>query len=242
MDEKLPKHVAIIMDGNGRWALQRGLSRVEGHLAGVEAAKLVVRACLEKHIEVLSLFAFSCENWLRPKSEVDFLMNLFIRALESEIAALHSHGVKLRFIGDCSLLPTDLHTEIEKAEVLTAHNDKLLLNVCVNYSGRWDIVQATKTLCTQVVNGTLAIEAIDEATFAGALGTAEVLDPDLLIRTSGEWRISNFFLWQFAYTELYFSEVLWPDFAKDEFDRALKSFSIRERRYGQISEQLGGSA
>lgn len=226
------------MDGNGRWAQNRGLLRVEGHRAGVEAVKTVIRCCLQAQIQILSLFAFSSENWSRPENEVEFLMQLFIEALGHEVQELHQHGVCLRFTGDRGALSPTLRTQMLAAEELTANNERLMLNIVVNYGGKWDLVQAAQTIAKQVCAGELAIEAVDESSLEKALSTHGLPDPDLFIRTSGEQRISNFFLWQLAYTELYFTEVHWPDFTAEEFQKALDSFSLRERRYGKTSQQL----
>lgn len=224
------------MDGNGRWGESRGLSRMEGHRVGVEAVKTVVKSCLDHNIAVLSLFAFSSENWSRPSLEVEFLMQLFIFALGQEIQELHQRGVHMRFTGDRSQLSAALCSEMQAAETLTKENTKLILNIALNYGGKWDIVQAAKKLATQVSEGMLDVENIDEMTFAKLLNTSDLPDPDLFIRTSGEQRISNFFLWQLAYTELYFSEFFWPDFTGDEFEKALACFSMRKRRYGLTKE------
>jgi len=226
------------MDGNGRWAENRNLPRVEGHRVGMDTVKSVVQYCLQKEIRILSLFAFSSENWTRPEMEVDFLMHLFIQAIEREIRELNEHGVCLRFTGERSQLPPELCAQMSAAEALTSKNSKLTLNLVVNYSGKWDILLAAKKLAAQVANGTLSLEQVNETEFSQLLDTRDLPDPDLFIRTSGEQRISNFFLWQLAYTELYFSEVHWPDFNVAEFEKALASFSVRERRYGQISQQL----
>ena len=226
------------MDGNGRWAQSHGLLRVEGHRAGVEAVKTVIRCCLQRQIPILSLFAFSSENWSRPENEVEFLMQLFIEALGHEVKELHQHGVCLRFTGDRAALSRLLSDQMEEAERLTKNNTRLILNIVVNYGGKWDLVQATKSIAQRVYAGELAVDAIDESLVTEALSTYGLTDPDLFIRTSGEQRISNFFLWQLAYTELYFSEVLWPDFNLDEFEKALASFNQRERRFGKISQQL----
>jgi undecaprenyl diphosphate synthase len=226
------------MDGNGRWAESQGLLRVEGHRVGVDVVKQMVQICLEKRIAVLSLFAFSCENWSRPSEEVNFLMELFMVAIERELTQLHEHGVCLRFIGDRSRLTSLLQVQMASAELLTVKNQALCLNIAVNYSGRWDVVQAVRTLAERVRDGQLSCSDIDEALFSDCLSTHALPDPDLLIRTSGEQRISNFFLWQLAYSELYFTEKYWPEFTADEFERAINAFSHRERRYGLISRQL----
>lgn len=225
------------MDGNGRWAENRGLPRVDGHSAGVDAVKAVIQYCLQKKIAVLSLFAFSSENWARPAIEVDFLMQLFIQALKREIQELHQQGVCVRFSGDRSQLSTVLCAQMNEAEALTGGNRQLIVNFALNYGGKWDIVQAAIALARQVADGVTALENIDEAAFATLLNTRDLPDPDLFIRTSGEQRISNFFLWQLAYTELYFTEVYWPDFNADELEKALSCFRMRKRRYGQIGEK-----
>lgn len=241
LNDSLPQHIAIVMDGNGRWAQNRDLLRVEGHRAGVEAVKIVIRCCLQKRIPILSLFAFSSENWARPKPEVEFLMQLFVEALKKEIDELHQHGISLRFSGDRSALSPSLCEQMQAAEKLTKYNKELILHIVINYGGKWDLVQATKNLLKKICAGTLTVDAINESLLAEHLSTAPLPDPDLFIRTSGEQRISNFFLWQIAYTELYFSEVLWPDFNEEEFNKALTCFSQRERRFGKTSQQFAGS-
>ena len=238
MNQKLPQHVAIVMDGNGRWAENRGLERIEGHRAGVDAVKTVIQYCLKKKIAVLSLFAFSSENWARPAMEVDFLMQLFLQALKREIQELHQQGVCVRFTGDRSQLSAALCAEMHEAEALTDDNRDLILNFALNYGGKWDIVQAAKKLARRVADGEISIDTVDEMVFAELLNTHDLPDPDLFIRTSGEQRISNFFLWQLAYTELYFSEMYWPDFSASEFEKILGCFSQRKRRYGQTEKQL----
>ena len=241
MSQKIPQHVAIVMDGNGRWAESRGLPRFEGHRAGVEIVKAIVQVCLEKKISVLSLFAFSCENWARPVEEVEFLMQLFIMVLEHETKRLNEHGICMRFIGDRSRLSEALCEQIDAAERLTINNKALFLNIAINYSGKWDIVQATQTVVRRVLEGSIASEDVNEELFGRCLSTSGLPDPDLFIRTSGEQRISDFFLWQLAYTELVFTEVKWPEFSVEEFDRALLTYARRERRYGLISKQLNES-
>ena len=226
------------MDGNGRWAEKQGLPRVEGHRAGVSVVKDIVQCCLEKKIFTLSLFAFSSENWARPTVEVDFLMQLFIQALGREIKELHLHGVRLRFTGNRNQLSQALCEEMRSAEAITEKNDQLILNIVLNYGGKWDIVQAAKTLALQVANGKLLLDDIDEIMFEKSLNTHGLPDPDLFIRTSGEQRISNFFLWQLAYTELYFTDIHWPDFSVSEFEKALACFNNRRRRYGLTEKQL----
>lgn len=226
------------MDGNGRWAESRGLPRMEGHRSGVEVVKTVVQACLEKKIAILSLFAFGCDNWSRPMEEVDFLMELFMVALEGEMKNLNEHGVQLRFIGDRSRLSNTLCKQMEASEVLTSNNDKLLLIIAVNYSGKWDIVQAARKVTRDIVDNDKVLSALDEKLFERYLSTCDIPPPDLLIRTSGEQRISNFFLWQFAYTEFYFTDVMWPSFTLADFEHALSFYDGRERRYGLTSKQL----
>lgn len=238
MNKKIPEHVAIIMDGNGRWAEKRNLPRSEGHCAGVDVVKSVVKACIEKRINVLSIWAFGSENWARPEPEVNFLMELFVQALTCEITELHQNGVCLRFTGNRAQLADALCKQMQMAEELTVNNDRLILNVVINYGGKWDIVQAAKILAKRVADGEMVVEQINEATFAEQLNICDLPNPDLFIRTGGELRISNFFLWQLAYTELYFSDVFWPDFSVDEFEKALACFGSRERRYGKTSKQL----
>ena len=230
----VPHHVAIVMDGNGRWAKRRHMPRVAGHKQGVDALRRAVRACLERGVAVLTVFAFSSENWNRPVEEVSGLMELLALALTREVPKLHKNGVRLHFPGDRTGLSTRVVQGLQKAETETAGNDRLVLNVCFNYGGRWDIAQAARRL---VAEG----REITEAALSETTALAHVGDPDLLIRTGGEMRISNFLLWQVAYTELYFSPCLWPDFDADEFDRALADFARRERRFGQTSEQLKAS-
>ncbi len=238
MKEKLPEHIAIVMDGNGRWASERGLERIEGHLQGVQVAKKIVEVCLEENIKILSLFAFSNENWKRPESEVLFLMDLFLEFLIKEIDQLAANGICVKFLGSREKLSNILTKQMSDAEKITAKNDRLILNIALNYSGKWDILNAAHKLYDSMTKGNINIEKIDEATFASFLSTGNNPEPDLFIRTSGEQRISNFFLWQIAYTELYFSEVYWPDFNKEEFNKALRFYALRERRYGKTSQQL----
>jgi len=226
------------MDGNGRWAENQGLLRFDGHRAGVAAVKTVIKCCLNHQIPILSLFAFGYENWRRPEKEVEFLMSLFLEALSEEVVELNAQGIALRFIGMRAALSETLQEQMAAAELLTRNNTQLHLNVVINYSGQWDILAATKAIATKVESGELTVDEIDEALFSQHLSTHLFPDPDLFIRTSGELRISNFFLWQLAYTEFYFTSVHWPDFNEDEFNNALISFSQRERRYGKTSHQL----
>lgn len=226
------------MDGNGRWAENRGLLRVEGHRAGVDAVRTVVRCCLEQGIAVLSLFAFSLENWSRPEVEVDYLMSLFIQALQKEVGQLCENGVQLRFSGDRRPLSEELQAQMGASEAITRENERLILNIAVNYSGKWDIVLAAKAFAKRVLDGEQSPEDLDEEMFSKGLCCSDLPEPDLLIRTSGEQRISNFFLWQLAYTELYFTQVHWPDFTAEEFNKSLANYRARERRYGLLSGQL----
>lgn len=234
LKDKLPQHIAIVMDGNGRWAEHRDLPRIEGHKAGVASVKKVVRCCLEKNIPYLSIFAFSSENWSRPSDEVNFLMELFLQSLKNELAELSDNGVGLRFTGDRSILSPVLQEQMQESEDLTRQNDQLTLNVVINYGGKWDIVTAAKKMHQLIVDGKVALNDINEQVFSECLSTRDLPDPDLFIRTSGELRISNFFIWQLAYTELYFTQVLWPDFNEYEFELALNAFKKRERRFGLV--------
>ncbi len=235
LEQKIPQHIAIVMDGNGRWAENKGLPRIEGHKVGVESVRKMIRACMAKNVACLSLFAFSSENWARPMEEVSFLMELFIESLRRELSELNQNGVRMYFTGDRSLLSPKLQQQMREAESVTANNTQLTLNIVVNYGGKWDLVTAAKKAAQEIVQGQLTLDELNEARFASYLDTANLPDPDLFIRTSGELRISNFFLWQLAYTELYFTEVHWPDFGEEELDKALASFNKRKRRFGQIS-------
>jgi undecaprenyl diphosphate synthase len=226
------------MDGNGRWAEENGLPRAEGHREGVKVVKMMVQACLEKKIAVLSLFAFGNDNWARPAEEVDFLMRLFLIVIEREIKDLCSRGVRVQFIGDRSQLSEALRDQMTAAEALTINNEALHLNIAMNYSGKWDILQACKALMTRALDEKIAPSELDEAGFECFLSTGGLPAPDLLIRTSGEQRLSNFFLWQLAFTEFYFTSMKWPEFTVEEFEQALTIYSRRERRYGLISKQL----
>ncbi|MGB8285967.1 MAG: isoprenyl transferase [Candidatus Aquirickettsiella gammari] len=235
---KRPRHIAIIMDGNGRWAKQRHLPRVLGHQEGVKAVRKVIKTCGKIGIEVLTLFAFSSENWQRPEQEVNYLMSLFLNTLKSEISKLAKNNVQLKMIGALGRFKQPLREWIDKSQALTAKNTGLKLVIAVNYSGQWDIVQAAQKISRQVTAGELQAETLTQDLFASYLSLAGLPAPDLLIRTSGEYRISNFLLWQLAYTELYFTETLWPDFNEEEFDKALLFYAKRERRFGFTSEQL----
>jgi undecaprenyl diphosphate synthase len=237
-----PQHVAIIMDGNGRWARSRGMPRPAGHRASIKVVRKVVEDCADRHVRYLTLFAFSSENWRRPPDEVGMLMKLFLDALEREVADLHRNQVRLGFIGDRELLGAELKRRMQSAEQLTAANTGLRLNVAMAYGGRWDIAQACRSLAADAAAGILAAADIDEAHIAGRLALAGLPDPDLLIRTGGERRISNFLLWNLAYTELYFSDELWPDFSPAHLEAAFESFRQRERRFGKTSGQLAAKA
>ena len=227
----VPHHIAIVMDGNGRWATRRFLPRLAGHRQGVESLRRCVRACAERGVGVLTVFAFSSENWNRPADEVSGLMDLLVKALTREVPQLAQDGVRVHFVGEKSGLSTSVREGLQRAEAATAGNQRLVLNVCLNYGGRWDITQAAAALAARG-------EPITEASLHAAMGMAHVPDPDLLIRTGGEQRISNFLLWQAAYTELYFSDRLWPDFDEAALDEALADFAARERRFGRTSDQV----
>lgn len=230
-----PRHIAIVMDGNGRWAAKRFLPRIAGHRQGIEALRRVVAACVARKVEILTVFAFSSENWKRPADEVSGLMSLLALALSKEVPKLQEDGVKLRIVGAREFLSERVQLALFDAESKTSHNQKLLLNVCFNYGGRWDIAQAANKLA-------LAGESITEESIAQSLSTAHCADPDLVIRTGGEMRLSNFLLWQAAYSELFFTEVLWPDFDAGSLDEALVAYGARERRFGMTSDQITTSA
>lgn len=234
----MPQHVAIVMDGNGRWAKQRGRARTFGHHRGARAARRAVEYCVRHNIPNLTLFAFSSENWSRPADEVGVLMKLFMRALRTEIRELKKHGVRLRFVGDLSKFSEPLQKAMREGIADTEQGTKVCLNIAVNYGGRWDIVQAAQQVAQEVESGTLKASDVSEATFSKYLALSDRDEPDLFIRTSGETRISNFLLWQLAYTELYFTQLLWPDFDEAAFDDAIVAFRKRERRFGMVSEQL----
>ena len=233
-----PKHIAIIMDGNNRWAKERGLAGSAGHKEGAKAVKATVKNCVRKGIKALTVFAFSSENWRRPPEEVELLMQLFLDALQSEVAELNDNGVRLRFVGDLSTFSPELRSNMRSAMTLTQDNDRFTFNVAVNYGGRWDITQAVKTIAAQVHRGHLDVNEIDERLVDSCLALADLPAVDLCIRTSGEQRISNFLLWQIAYAELYFAPCLWPDFDANELDLALEVYSTRQRRFGRTSEQV----
>ena len=232
---EIPRHIAIIMDGNGRWAQQRFLPRMAGHRRGVENVRSTVRACAEKGVQFLTLFAFSSENWRRPADEVSFLMQLFVLALEQEVAKLHENGIRFKVIGDLSRFEPRLTRLISEAEQLTRDNARLTLTVAANYGGRWDMIQAV----TRMLKDKPQLAAgFSEADLLSYLSLSYAPEPDLFIRTGGEQRISNFLLWQLAYTEMYFTDTLWPDFDAAALERAIASYRQRERRFGRTSEQL----
>lgn len=236
--EKLPKHIAIIMDGNGRWAEARGKHRVFGHKHGVKALRKAISFANEKKIQVLTIFAFSSENWQRPKQEVNMLMELFFTVLGSEVKKLNKHNIKLKIIGDLTGFSERLQKKVIEAQRITENNTGLVLNVAANYGGRWDIIQATKKIAELAVAGELEIEQIDEQLMTSAISLNQLPAVDLMIRTGGDHRISNFLLWQLAYAELYFTDTLWPDFDATAFQAALDIFSGKERRFGKTSEQV----
>jgi undecaprenyl diphosphate synthase len=232
--DRLPQHVAVIMDGNGRWAKRQGLPRIMGHRRGVDTLKEMLRCCKDWGIKALTAYAFSTENWGRPLEEVDFLMTLFERVLRQELREMMSEGVQIHFVGNLHALPQSLQAEIERSMTATQNNPGIQFTVATNYGGRQEIVQACRAIASQVQQGLLQVDQIDEALFERHLYTAGICDPDLLIRTSGEMRISNFLLWQMAYAELYVTDTLWPDFDRTEFHRALCSYQQRHRRFGKV--------
>jgi undecaprenyl diphosphate synthase len=234
----IPRHVAVIMDGNGRWARARAMPRVAGHRKGLERVRELVSACGEKGIANLTLFAFSSENWRRPEQEVRLLMELFSSALEREVSKLHDNGVRFRVIGDVDGFGPTLARAIREAETLTRANARLTLTIAANYGGRWDIANACRELCRRAVAGSLDPESVTSETLAGHLALSDLPEPDLFIRTGGEQRISNFLLWQLAYTELYFTPALWPEFDRARFDEALAWYASRQRRFGMTGEQI----
>lgn len=234
----VPRHIGIVMDGNGRWAKARHRPRSFGHNAGRKAVREVVEGCLRQGVEALTLFAFSSENWQRPEEEVGALLDLFVRALDKEVDELHANGVRLRFIGDLDAFEKPLQQRMLAAMKRTAGNDKLQMNIAVNYGGRWDIVQAARKLATAVARGELPMEAIDEAEFDRCTSLGELPPLDLFIRTGGDRRVSNFLLWQLAYAELYFTDTLWPDFNQISLQHAINDFARRERRFGRTGDQV----
>lgn len=235
---KVPQHIAIIMDGNGRWAKKQGEQRLFGHGFGVESVREVLKAAKELGVKYLTMYAFSTENWNRPKEEVDGLMDLLVRTITNEVQELNDSGVRLRAIGNIEGMPECIQKELNAAMETTKNNDTIHLVLALNYSAKWEIIEATKNIAKAVKNGEISEEDITNELYADYLSTKGIPDPELLIRTSGEHRISNFLLWQIAYTEFYFTEVLWPDFKKEHLLEAVYNFQNRERRFGMVSEQL----
>ncbi len=234
----VPRHIAVIMDGNGRWAARRALPRRAGHKAGIKPVRMIVEQCAQRGVKALTLFAFSSENWQRPPDEINALMGLFIEALNREVAELDANGIRLRFIGQLDALGPELNAAIEAAEARTRDNDRMDLVLAVAYGGRWDLAAAARSLAREVENGTLTAEDVDESRLGAALATASLPPVDLLIRSGGEQRISNFLLWDLAYSELYFSNVLWPDFTVADVDAALDFYAGRQRRFGRTADQV----
>ena len=234
----LPIHIAVIMDGNGRWAQKKGAVRLFGHQSAVKSVREITEGCAQLGVEYLTLYAFSTENWSRPKLEIDGLMKLLVSSLRKEITTLQDNRVKLAAIGNLENLPKVCQMELKEAVEATRHNDGLQLNLALSYSGRWELIKAIKLLSKDIKNGLVSTDEIDEDMFARYLETKDIPDPELLIRTSGEMRISNFLLWQIAYTELFMTEVLWPDFRKEHLYQAILAYQSRERRFGKISEQV----
>ena len=234
----LPRHVAVVMDGNGRWANKRHLPRAAGHKAGVSATRKIVENCAKKGIGALTIFAFSSENWNRPKAEVSSLMSLFVSTITAEVKKLDKKNVRVRFIGDRTRFSEKLQQSIEKSEELTRDNTGLQLNIAANYGGRWDIVNACRRLAEAVRDGAVAVDDIDEEMFDSSVSLSEMPAPDLFIRTGGEQRISNFLIWQLAYSELYFIDTLWPDFSGEDFEASLEWYAGRQRRFGKTGQQL----
>ena len=235
---KIPQHIAVIMDGNGRWAEQHGNDRIDGHRQGVEAVRSTVEGAGEAGVSYLTLYAFSTENWNRPKAEVDALMSLLVSAIVSETEHLNAKNVRLLAIGNLESLPTEALVKLNEAMALTSSNNGLKLILALSYSGRWEITDAVKRIVDDISKGKLDKSRIDEHLFGAYLSTSGIPDPELLIRTSGEYRVSNFLLWQIAYTEFYFTEKLWPDFRKEDLFEAIGDFQRRERRFGKTSEQI----
>ncbi|WP_028101264.1 polyprenyl diphosphate synthase [Pseudoduganella violaceinigra] len=235
---KVPRHLAIIMDGNGRWATKRFLPRVAGHVKGVEAVRTVVEACVQRGIEYLTVFAFSSENWRRPEEEVSLLMRLFVTALEREVSKMHANNIRLKVVGDLSRFDAKLQDMIANAERKTANNTRMTVTVCANYGGRWDIMQAVSKMVAEHPGAT----DFSEEQLAPYLSMAYAPEPDLFIRTGGEERISNFLLWQLAYTELHFTDIYWPDFNAERLDEAIASYQGRERRFGRTGDQVANKS
>jgi len=237
-DSDRPKHIVVVMDGNGRWAKKRLLPRTAGHHAGVKSTRKIVEECIKQKIQALTLFAFSSENWKRPEQEVSSLMELFVSTLQSEVESLHKQNVRVRFIGECTAFSEKLQKKIIEAKELTRNNSGLQLSIAVNYGGRWDIAEACKTIVSKIQLGELQVDDINAELIDEYVCLKQLPDPDLFIRTGGEIRISNFLIWQLAYTELYFTDVLWPDFKSEEFEIALNWYAGRQRRFGKTGEQI----
>ncbi len=235
---QIPAHIAIIMDGNGRWARKRGLPRVAGHKRGVDTVKEIVEACAQVGVQFLTLYTFSTENWLRPRDEVSTLMRLLVNSLKNKCKELMDNDIRLNAIGDVSIMPKEVQKELNEAFEKTKNNKRMVLNLALSYSGRWELIEAVKDITKLAAEGKITIEEINEKLISDHLTTKNIPDPDLLIRTSGEFRVSNFLLWQIAYTEFYISDVYWPDFNRKHLYEAIKSFQKRERRFGKVSEQL----
>ncbi|NTU93751.1 MAG: isoprenyl transferase [Chlorobiaceae bacterium] len=235
---ELPRHVGIIMDGNGRWARQKGKSRVEGHVAGVESVRDIVEASSQLGIGFLTLFTFSIENWKRPENEISALMRLLIKVLKKETKQLHDNNIRLNVIGDLNMVSGEVRSTLANTMELTKNNSAMTLSIALSYSGKWDITQACRSIARKVQQGLIDPAAVDESMIESHLSTASIPDPELLIRTSGEFRISNFMLWQSAYSEIYFTNAYWPDFRRAQLYEAIREFQNRERRFGQTSEQL----
>ena len=235
---RIPKHVAVIMDGNGRWAQQKGEMRIFGHTNGVNSVREALTAAGEIGVEYLTLYAFSTENWNRPKEEIAALMDLLVQSIYNEVDELNKNGVRLRTIGDVDILPSSCQSALKDAIERTKNNNRVTLILALSYSSRWEISKAVQKMANQVIKGKLNPDAINEELISSYLSTADYPDPELLIRTSGENRVSNFLMWQMAYTELYFTETLWPDFKKEHFYKAIQDYQSRERRFGKTSEQI----
>lgn len=238
MPAAIPDHIAIVMDGNGRWAKKRNRPRNIGHQAGLKTLHATIERCVRLGVGTLTVFAFSSENWNRPAAEISRLMEIFLRALDKEALELHENGICLRFVGDKTAFKPTIQKKMLEAEALTTGNTRMVVNIAVNYGGRWDITQAATKVASAVAEGSLSADELDETQFERFLALSDSPDPDLFIRTGGEMRISNFLLWQSAYTEFYFSDVLWPDFDSDALDQAITAFQSRERRFGRTSDQL----
>jgi len=238
VDDERPKHIVVVMDGNGRWAKKRLMPRTTGHHAGVKSTREIVENCIKEKIQALTLFAFSSENWKRPEQEVSSLMELFVTTLQSEVKSLHEQNVRVRFIGECGAFSEKLQKKIKEAKELTINNTGLQLNIAVNYGGRWDIAEACKIIVGKIQLGELQADDINAELIDEYVCLKQLPEPDLFIRTGGEMRISNFLIWQLAYTELYFTDVLWPDFKSEEFSTALNWYAGRQRRFGKTGEQV----